>query len=110
MHLILAALIPHAVAAMGGNFQLLFQLRVCLGMDGQTAFSTHDAEGIAEIFHSDNTAHLGLLAVHLQVKMLLDKGRDGLADTMGGSLALTEDYAVVCVADEAQSSPFEFLV
>lgn len=55
------------------------------------------------------TKHLGC-GFKVQVKFLLDKVRDGFADTTGGSFALAEDDAVVCIADKAQASSFEFLV
>ena len=76
----------------------------------QSALPSHNTKRVTEVFHSNDTPHFCLLAIHLQIKFLLDEVRDGFADALGGSFTLAEDDAVIRVADETMSSSFKFLV
>ena len=53
---------------------------------------------------------MGLLAVHLQEKLLLDETADTLADSFGGTRTLAEDNAIVGIADKRKTTAFEFAV
>ena len=86
-----APLVSHSIASACQQFQLRFQLGNALGVRPQPSSFTCLVERVAEELHSACAAHLRLLAIHLQVKFLLDELCDTFAHSLRSALALAED-------------------
>ena len=86
-----APLVSHSIASACQQFQLRFQLGNALGVRPQPSSFTCLVERVAEELHPACVAHLRLLAIHLQVKLLLDELCDTLAHSFRSALALAKD-------------------
>ena len=86
------------------------QLGLCLRVDAQASFAPSCVKGVAKVLLTVHAAYMGLLAVHLQEKLLLDKTADALTDSFGCTRTLAEDNAIVGVADKRKTTAFEFAV
>ena len=90
---LLAPLVSHSIAPPRQHFQLCFQFGNALGVRPQPSQSVSLAliERVAEELHLACNAHFRLLAIHLQVKFLLDELRDAFTYAFRPSSALAED-------------------
>ena len=86
-----APLVSHSIASACQQFQLRFKLGNALGVRPQPSSFTCLVERVAEELHPACVAHLRLLAIHLQVKLLLDELCDTLAHSFRSALALAKD-------------------
>ena len=107
---LLAPRIADVPAAACQLFELSAQLGFRLRVDAQASLSLSCVEGVAKVFLTVHAPYMGLLAVHLQEKLLLDETADTLADSFGGTRTLAEDNAIVGIADKRKTTAFEFAV
>ena len=114
---LLAPRIADVPAAACQLFELSAQLGFRLRVDAQASLSLSCVEGVAKVFLTVHAPYMGLLAVHLQEKLLLDKTADALTDSFGSTRTLAEGILddllllgrlrVVC--DFQRISPFQIV-
>ena len=107
---LLAPRIADVPAATRQLLEQLAQLGLGLLMDAQASFAPSCVKGVAKVLLTVHAPYMGLLAVHLQEKLLLDVTADTLADSFGGTRTLAEDNAIVGIADKRKTTAFEFAV
>ena len=107
---LLAPFITDVPTAGSQLLEPLAQLGFCLRMNAQASFSPSCVERVAEVLLAVHAAYMGLFAVHLQEKLLLDVTADAFAYSFSSTRASAEDNAVVSITDEGQASTFKFAV
>ena len=105
-----APLVSHSVASACQQFQFCFQLRNALGVRPKPSSLACLVERVAEELHSACIAHFRLLAIHLQVKLLLDELRDAITHSLRSPLAPAKDETVIRIAHKRVTAPFQFLI
>ncbi len=106
MKYLFAPLVSHSIAPACQQLQLCFQLRNALGVRPQPSSLACLVERVAEELHSACIAHFRLLAIHLQVKLLLDELRDAFTYSFRSPLALAKDETVIRIAHKRVTAPF----
>ena len=107
---LLAPRIADIPATTGQLFKFAAQLGLCLRMDAQASPSLSCVKGVAKVLLTVHAAYMGLLAVHLQEKLLLDVAANAFADPFSCTRTLAKDDAVVGIADKRKTTAFEFMV
>ena len=107
---LLAPRIADIPAATGQLFKFAAQLGLCLRMDAQASLSLSCVKGVAKVLLTVHAAYMGLLAVHLQEKLLFNVTADAFADPFGCTRTLAKDDAIVGVTDKRKTTTFKFAV